>query len=151
MQNISIRRTKTVSDPAGPNRNIIVVAAAIIAREGRYLIARRKPDVHLGGFWEFPGGKCESGESMEDCLRRELLEELGVSLSTTVPFQTIRHAYPEQTVELHFFQCSIGSGEAIARDCAEIRWVDPSDFALYRFPPADEAILKTLQEMQPGR
>jgi 8-oxo-dGTP diphosphatase len=151
MQDISIRRTKTVSDPAGPNRNIVIVAAAIIARNGRYLIARRKPGVHLAGFWEFPGGKCESGESMEDCLRRELLEELGVRLSAAVPFQTIRHAYPEKTVELHFFRCTIGAGEAKARDCAEIRWVDPSDLVLYRFPPADEAVLKALQEMQPGR
>jgi mutator protein MutT len=129
----------------------VTVAAAIIDRDGRYLIARRKPDVHLGGFWEFPGGKCEAGESLEECLRRELLEELDVRLSAAVPFQTIRHAYPEKTVELHFFRCSIGTGDPKARDCAEIRWVGPKEFVLYRFPPADEGILKALQEVRPGR
>jgi len=133
------------------DKGIVMVAAAIIARDGRYLIARRKPGVHLGGFWEFPGGKCEAGESFEECLRRELLEELDVSVSTAIPFQTIRHAYPEKTVELHFFRCSIGVGEPKARDCAEIRWVHPREFQLYRFPPADEGILRALQEMPPAR
>ena len=128
------------------DKGIEVVAAAIIARDGRYLISRRKADVHFGGFWEFPGGKCAAGESLEECLRRELLEELDVSLSAVAPFRTIRHAYPEKTVELHFFRCSIGAGEAKAVDCVEIRWVDPREFYLYRFPPADEGILWALQE-----
>jgi mutator protein MutT len=135
-----------VSDSIGRHRDIVVVAAAIIARDGRYLIARRKPDAHLGGFWEFPGGKCEGGESLEACLARELREELDVTISQPVPFQTVRHSYPEKTVELHFFRCSIESGEARARDCAEIRWVDPKDFRHYRFPPADAGILLALQQ-----
>jgi mutator protein MutT len=128
-----------------------MVAAAIIVRNGRYLISRRHPDVHFGGYWEFPGGKCEAGESLEECLRRELLEELDVSLSAAVPFQTVRHADSEKSVELHFFRCSIGTGEAKARDCAEIRWVEPGELHLYRFPPADEGILRALQEMQSGQ
>jgi mutator protein MutT len=126
------------------NPGIVTVAAAIIARDGRYLIARRKPDSHLGGYWEFPGGKCEAGESLEACLRREVREELDVTISTPIPFHSVRHSYPEKTVELHFFRCSIESGEARARDCAEIRWVDPKDFGRYRFPPADEDILRAL-------
>lgn len=130
---------------------IVLVAAAIITRDGRYLIARRKPDTHLGGFWEFPGGKCEAGESLETCLTRELREELDVTISAPVPFRTVRYSYPEKTVELHFFQCSIQAGEARARDCAEIRWVEPGEFVRYRFPPADEGILRALQEMQLGR
>ncbi|HEX2056244.1 MAG TPA: 8-oxo-dGTP diphosphatase MutT, partial [Nitrospiraceae bacterium] len=140
-----------MNDSIDRNRDVIVVAAAIIARDGRYLIARRKLDTHLGGFWEFPGGKCEAGESLEDCLRRELQEEIDVIISGAVPFQTIRYDYPEKTVELHFFRCSIEAGEAKARDCSEIRWVDAKEFTLYRFPPADEGILKALQDMQPGR
>jgi 8-oxo-dGTP diphosphatase len=130
------------------NRDIIVVAAAIIAQDGRYLIARRKPDVHLGGFWEFPGGKCVAGESFEACLTRELREELDVTISAPVAFRTVRHSYPEKTVELHFFRCSIQAGEAKPRDCAEIRWVEPKEFAQYQFPPADEDILRALQELQ---
>jgi 8-oxo-dGTP diphosphatase len=140
-----------VNDSVDRNRDAVVVAAAIIASEGRYLITRRKRDTHLGGFWEFPGGKCEAGESLEDCLRRELKEEIDVTISRAVPFQTVRHDYPEKTVELHFFRCSIEAGEAKARDCAEVRWVDPKEFALYRFPPGDAEILKVLQDVRVGR
>jgi 8-oxo-dGTP diphosphatase len=140
-----------VSESSGEDHGgIVLVAAAIIARDGRYLITRRKPDTHLGGFWEFPGGKCEAGESLEDCLRRELREELDADVTAAVLFRTIRHTYPEKTVELHFFRCSLESEEVKARDCAEIRWVESKDFRHYRFPPADEVILNALQE-EPGR
>lgn len=125
----------------------IVVAAAIICVDGRYLIARRKPDVHLAGYWEFPGGKCEPGEALETCLIRELREELDVSISALVPFRVVRHSYPEKTVELHFFRCEIVAGEATTLDCAEVRWVNPEDFHRYRFPPADEGILQALQPL----
>lgn len=124
---------------------LVEVAAGLIRREGRYLIARRKAGVHLAGFWEFPGGKREAGESLEDCLRRELLEELNVRIDVPVPYRIIRHAYLEKTVELHFFRCSIESGEAEALDCAELRWVLPKEFAHFTFPPADGAILESLQ------
>ncbi|HJR77409.1 MAG TPA: 8-oxo-dGTP diphosphatase MutT [Nitrospiraceae bacterium] len=140
-----------MSESSGEDHGgIVLVAAAIIARDGRYLIARRKPDTHLGGFWEFPGGKCEAGESLEDCLKRELREELDAGIAAAVPFRTVRHTYPEKTVELHFFRCSLESGEVRARDCAEFRWIDPKDFRDYRFPPADEDILNALRETQSG-
>ena len=82
---------------------IVEVAAGLICREGRYLIARRKAGVHLAGFWEFPGGKREAGETLEECLQRELFEELNIHIDVPLPFQIIRHQYPEKTVELHFF------------------------------------------------
>jgi mutator protein MutT len=125
--------------------DVVVVAAAVIDRDGRYLIARRKPDAHLGGLWEFPGGKCEAGESLEACLSRELEEELGIAITQPVPFYTVRHSYPEKTVELHFFRCVIAAGEATARDCPEVRWVRPQDFPRYQFPPADIELLQKLQ------
>ena len=131
-------------EPIEPH--VVMVAAAIIAREGRYLIARRKSGTHLGGFWEFPGGKRESGESLEACLARELREELDVTISAPVAFRTIRHAYADKTIELHFFRCSIQEGEPEARECAEIRWVNPEEFPLYRFPPADDEILMALRQ-----
>jgi 8-oxo-dGTP diphosphatase len=81
-------------------------------------------------------------------LTRELREELDVTISDPVAFRTVRHSYPEKTVELHFFRCSIQAGEAKSRDCAEIRWVEPKEFAQYQFPPADEDILRALQELQ---
>ena len=93
---------------------IVEVAAGLVYREGRYLIARRNPGVHLAGFWEFPGGKCEPGETLEACLRRELFEELGIRIGVPIPFQIIRHEYAEKTVELHFFRCRIEAGHATA-------------------------------------
>ncbi|MGH7205699.1 MAG: 8-oxo-dGTP diphosphatase MutT [Nitrospiraceae bacterium] len=125
----------------------IQVAAGLILREGRYLIARRKVGVHLGGLWEFPGGKCEPGESLEDCLRRELREELGVEITTPVPFHVIRHEYPEKTVELHFFRCSIRDGQARTLDCEDLRWVALDELTKFEFPPADQPLIRALQDL----
>jgi mutator protein MutT len=124
---------------------VIEVAAGIIYREGRYLIARRKPGVHLGGYWEFPGGKREEGESLEECLHRELFEELSIRVDVPIPYRVIQHAYPERTVELHFFRCAIEQGEAAPVDCEEIRWVLPEELAQFEFPPADRVIIDALQ------
>jgi mutator protein MutT len=126
---------------------IIEVAAGLVVREGRYLIAKRKADTHLGGLWEFPGGKREPGESLEDCLRRELREELGIDVTPPVHFHVIRHEYPEKTVELHFFRCAISRGEAAALDCEEVRWVMPGEMANYEFPPADRPLIEALQAL----
>lgn len=124
---------------------VVEVAAGLVYREGRYLIAKRKTDVHLAGFWEFPGGKREPGETFEDCLERELFEELNIRIGTPVPFQVVRYQYPEKTVELHFFRCGIESGQATAVDCAEIRWVWPHELEDFEFPPADRQILEALR------
>ena len=124
---------------------VIEVAAGLIHRDGRYLIARRKAGVHLAGYWEFPGGKREAGETLEECLRRELREELNVHVGRPVPYRVVRHEYPEKVVELHFFRCAIESGEAEALDCAELCWVLPEEFPRFKFPPADGVILESLQ------
>lgn len=130
---------------------VIQVAAGVISRGGRYLIARRKADKHLGGLWEFPGGKCETGESLADCLQRELREELGIDVQGLLHFRTIRHEYPEKTVELHFFHCRILRGDPRALDCEEIRWVSPGELANYEFPPADRPLLEVLQRTAGSR
>jgi mutator protein MutT len=124
---------------------VIEVAAGLIHHDGRYLIARRKPGVHLAGFWEFPGGKRESGESLVECLQRELFEELRIRIDLPVPYQIVRHDYPEKTVELHFFRCVIEQGEATPVDCAEIKWVLPEELSDFTFPPADRVIIDALQ------
>jgi 8-oxo-dGTP diphosphatase len=130
---------------------MIEVAAGLIQHEGRYLIARRKPGVHLAGFWEFPGGKREPGESFEDCLRRELFEELSIRVDEPVLFRIVRHAYAEKTVELHFFHCTIEEGVPAPLDCAEIRWVRPNELPQFTFPPADQVIIDALQPQEaPG-
>jgi 8-oxo-dGTP diphosphatase len=124
----------------------VEVAAGLICDEGRYLIAKRKTGVHLAGFWEFPGGKREPGETLEECLQRELFEELSIRIDVPIPFQIIRHEYDEHTVELHFFRCTIEEGLAVPLDCAEIRWVSPRDMLDLRFPPADRPIIDALQQ-----
>jgi mutator protein MutT len=130
---------------------VVEVAAGLICCEGRYLIARRKPGVHLAGLWEFPGGKRETGESLEDCLRRELFEELSIRVDVPIPFQIIRHDYPEKTVELHFFRCTIEAGQPTTVDCAELRWVYPYELDEYQFPQADRPIIEALQHHVVGR
>jgi 8-oxo-dGTP diphosphatase len=125
---------------------IVEVAAGLIHHEGRYLIAKRRAGVHLAGFWEFPGGKREQGETLEECLQRELFEELSVAIDVPIPFRIIRHRYPEKIVELHFFRCAIERGQAIPLDCAEIRWVYPHEMGRFQFPPADRPIIEALQQ-----
>src|SRR5205807_5743441 len=98
-----------------------------------------------GGFWEFPGGKRETGESLEECLHRELKEELGIDITPGSPFHIIRHEYPEKLVELHFFCCTIHSGAPQILGCEEWRWVAPKDLSNYEFPPADRSIIEMLQ------
>jgi mutator protein MutT len=129
---------------------VVEVAAGLIFQDGRYLIAKRRPGVHLAGLWEFPGGKREQGETLEECLERELFEELSIRIDLPVPFRIIRHEYAEKTVELHFFRCTIGEGRATPLDCAEIRWVHPSEMGEYQFPPADRPIIEALQRGAAG-
>lgn len=124
---------------------VVEVAAGLIRHQGRYLIARRKPGGHLAGFWEFPGGKREPGESLEECLRRELFEELNIRVDVPVPYRIIRHEYPGKTVELHFFRCAIEEGEAVPLECTEIRWVSPDELSQFAFPPADLTVIEALQ------
>lgn len=124
---------------------VIEVAAGLIRRDGRYLIALRKPGVHLAGFWEFPGGKREGGESLEECLQRELFEELHIRIGHPIPYRTISHEYSEKIVELHFFHCTIEQGHAVPIDCQEIRWVFPHELTQFSFPPADHTIIEALQ------
>lgn len=122
----------------------IQVAAALIVREGRYLITQRNAGVHLSGLWEFPGGKREPGESLETCLRRELREELGIEVTEPVLFRVIRHAYQEKTVELHFFRCLLVSGLPRPLGCADLRWVTPEELTRFPLPAADQPLVEAL-------
>lgn len=130
---------------------VVEVAAGLICRDGHYLIARRKAGTHLAGLWEFPGGKREPGESLTECLSRELQEELGIRIDRPIPYRIVRHRYQEREVELHFFRCTLKEGEPAAIECEEIRWVRPGDLCHFEFPPADSAIIESLQcEAQEG-
>lgn len=123
---------------------MIQVAAAVIEKDGRYLITQRKPDDHLGGLWEFPGGKKEAHESLESCLKREISEELACEIEIGRLWKTIRHAYPDIMVELNFFLCRLITQEIESRGCQAFRWVYPRELNDYPFPPADLKIIEEL-------
>lgn len=121
----------------------IVVTAAVIEREGMFLVTRRAPGTHLEGLWEFPGGKCDAGESLEDCLRREIREELDAAAVVGEELLSVAHAYPERVVRLHFFACRLeGPPRAVLGQ--EMRWVSRGDLPRLPFPPADAELIALL-------
>jgi mutator protein MutT len=123
----------------------IEVVAAIIRHNGEVLITQRPDNVHLAHLWEFPGGKVESGESLEVALRREILEELGLKIRVYDEFFTVDHDYPAKSVRLHFFNCVVIEGDPQPLDVADLRWVSPRDLHLYQFPPADAELIARLR------
>jgi 8-oxo-dGTP diphosphatase len=125
----------------------IVVTAAVIERDGYLLVTRRLEGTHLEGFWEFPGGKCERGESLQACLRRELQEELGVDAIIGGELLSTTHAYPERKVELHFFTVAI-TGEPVAQIGQQMQWVRRQDLPTLKLPPADDELVALLQKGQ---
>ena len=123
----------------------IVVAAAVVEREGAFLVTRRQRGVHLEGFWEFPGGKCEPGETHEACLIREMREELAVEITVGGEVLSTVHAYPERRVELHFLACEL-QGAPEPQQGQAMRWVPRADLATLPFPPADEELIRLLTD-----
>ena len=121
----------------------IVVTAAVIDRNGRFLVARRQKGVHLEGCWEFPGGKCDAGESLEACLARELREELDVEVDVGAEIFTTTHDYADRRVELHFLRCNL-YGEPQPQLGQEMRWVPREELAALQFPPADLELIRLL-------
>ena len=133
------------SMPNNP-RKPIDVAAALVFRAGKLLITQRYQGSHLGGLWEFPGGKREPNESFEKCLSRELVEELGIEVEVLDLIESLTHAYPEKTVILKFFRCRLGNREPRALGCPAYAWISRSELSHYEFPPADARLLKRLEQ-----
>ncbi len=125
----------------------VEVAAAILFREGRLLITQRLPQSHLAGMWELPGGKRKPGESLRECLVRELREELDIRVVVGELFETIEYDYREKTVCLNFFKCRYGGGEIQALGCQRFAWVHPDELGNYRFPPANQPLMKRLRSV----
>ena len=123
---------------------MVTVVAAIIRRNNKILITRRFANVHLAGFWEFPGGKVERDESLETALVREISEELGLTIQVDNEFFTIQHDYPDRSVRLHFFNCSIIAGDPQALEVAAMRWVEARELNEFQFPPADAELINRL-------
>jgi mutator protein MutT len=121
----------------------IIVTAAVIQRDGCFLVTRRQKGVHLEGLWEFPGGKCDAGETLVACLARELKEELDVETRIGREVYSVTHSYPERSVELHFFECQL-TGEPRPQIGQEMRWVRREELSALEFPPADAELIATL-------
>ena len=128
----------------------IAVAAAIVERDDAFLVTRRQQGVHLEGYWEFPGGKCEPGESHAACLAREMREELAVDVIVGAEVHATVHAYPERNVELHFLRCEL-RGDPAPQQGQAMRWVPRAELAALPFPPADEEVITLLTRKQPSR
>lgn len=126
----------------------LIVAAAVIDRGGRFLVTRRQKGVHLEGYWEFPGGKCENGESLEACLRRELNEELGTDAEAFHELLSVKHEYGDRTIELHFIACRL-LREPRPQLGQQMRWAAREDLATMRFPPADDELIDMLMQQKP--
>ena len=123
----------------------LVVAAAVIECEGRFLLTRRQQGSHLAGAWEFPGGKCEPAETLTACLIRELREELAVEATVHEEVLATRYEYPDRLVELHFLRCTIAT-EPSAELGQEMRWVLGEELERLELPPADARLVRMLAD-----
>ena len=122
---------------------------AVVLRDSKLLVARRKPDDPLGGYWEFPGGKRHRKETLDACLARELWEELAIRAKPVLSFSPITHNYPHGLVCLHPFLCIHQSGEPQAIGCEEIRWIHAPQLRKYQFPEANAPLLEQLIQALP--
>lgn len=115
----------------------VEVAAGLIVRNGKILIAQRLDNVPLAGLWEFPGGKRKPGESFEACLRREVMEELGLTIAVDEQVGSAEHHDAGRQVRLRFYRCTVLAGEPQPLGCEACRWITPAEISTYPFPPAD--------------
>jgi 8-oxo-dGTP diphosphatase len=121
----------------------IVVVAAVIERDDAFLLTLRPAGTHLADHWEFPGGKVHHSETHAEALRRELFEELDIVATVGELVHTVTHAYPEKTVELHFYQC-VFAGEPKPMMGQGMRWVTRAELASLPFPEADRDLIARL-------
>lgn len=126
-------------------KRVHVVAAVIRNAQQQILLALRPSDKHMGGLWEFPGGKCEANESPEQALMRELYEELGIVIENPQPLIQVRHDYPDLHVLLDVYEVRSFNGQAHGAEGQQVRWVSPNALADYEFPAANRSIVRAAQ------
>ena len=131
-------------------RGPLNIPVAVIIEGPKILISQRTADDSFGGYWEFPGGKVETGETMEQCLVREITEELGVQIEITRKRMVISHPYPHRMIRLHCYDCRLTSGEPRAIECADWKWVLPEELTGFLFPPASARLIQSLQRLEKG-
>jgi 8-oxo-dGTP diphosphatase len=124
-------------------RERILVTAAVIERDGAYLLTRRLDGTHLAGHWEFPGGKVDAGETLEECLAREIREELDADVVVGPEILATVHDYPDRSIELRFLRCVLKS-EPRPTMGQEMQWVTLRDLPSVQLPPADDELVRLL-------
>ena len=122
------------------------VVAALIWRQGRFLICQRPAYKKRGLQWEFAGGKVEPGETKAQALIRECREELAITVDVGSAFTEVTHVYPDLTIHLTLFNAAIESGTPQMLEHNDIRWITPAEIGKYDFCPADEEILGRIRE-----
>jgi 8-oxo-dGTP diphosphatase len=127
------------------------VVAAVIERDGKYLITQRRPAAVLPLLWEFPGGRVEESETDADALSREVKHRLGVEIRVGQLISFVSHPYERYAVDLYLYECHISSGEPSSLAVHAFKWVTSSEFDQYSFTPADEASMNKLLGMEPGK
>lgn len=127
-------------------RKITEVVAALVWRDGRFMICQRPAHKARGLLWEFVGGKTESGETGEEALVRECREELDITVDPGDVFTDVTHVYPDLTVHLTLYHCTIASGEPKLLEHEAIAWITPDEIGNYDFCPADVEILARIRE-----
>ena len=134
--------------PRTAHSSPVEAVAGIIWREGRLLAAQRPQGKAMAGYWEFPGGKMEKGESMEDALTRELREELGIAAKTVSHWKSLAHEYPHGSVLLHFLHVTSFTGDVQALEGQGLQWAYPHEALAMNFLPPDRPLLQELAEKQ---
>ena len=126
--------------------NIIRVTAAIIQSDNKILIAQRKSEDGLfGGLWEFPGGKIEKGETPEECMARELMEELEIKVEVGTLITSNKHRYPNGIFELLAYRVQHICGNFVLNDHDEVKWITIDEISKFDFPPANTPIINYLK------
>ncbi len=120
--------------------------AVITNQQGKILIDKRKPEGEMGGLWEFPGGKIEPGETIEECIQREIKEELNIEILVGDRLTTIVHRYKTFNITLYVHDCQHLNGTPECLECVEIQWVSPLAMNQYQFPQANIQIINLLQQ-----
>ncbi|MFU2314671.1 8-oxo-dGTP diphosphatase MutT [Rahnella sp. PCH160] len=125
------------------------IAAGIIRNSGNEIfITQRDASSHMAGFWEFPGGKIEAGETPEQAVVRELHEEVGIDAKAPVLLKTLEHRFPDRIITLYFFLVEEWQGEPYGKEGQPKRWVKQSELKAEEFPPANEVVVNALKNNQ---
>ncbi len=125
----------------------VTAAIAVVIRQGQVLVCQRRDNDFLGGMWEFPGGKQEPGESLQECLHRELAEEIDIRVRCLRALTPVQWPFPDRHVTLCPFLCELTTGEPKLIECQAARWIAPIDLRSYNFPKSNAPLIEEVIEL----